>query len=226
MKNNTRWNGETRKFENAAAAAAATVKKIPDPVAHQPTQPPKDIGYFKIPGPQATPQANPPHRAISSRVLQLSPQKKEREFELPFAWMFRPAGRRREIAPAKRLVLVGLGLGIVLFSAYLTNIVTIYWFGTKDGENTPASITATIAIACIFMAVEIWLWVGGHSLIIWFLIAPLLAFDIYLNVKGLMIMLDVLDTVRWYSEQWFLLAAAGAACALIGEKLMSEGWRD
>lgn len=89
------------------------------------------------------------------------------------------------------------------------------------------ALALTIVVSLIFMLVEVFVWKGGHSTVVWIIASIFLFLDVYMNIKGCM---QLLNTQSWGPLDMDTGGAfvfwIGAGSALLPELFWSIGWKD
>lgn len=140
------------------------------------------------------------------------------EFGEPMEWAARMFEAQHGPSPFHRLISIGGGIGIWVFSAMLTNRLgqTLYhikpqdwWFG--------------YAITFFFSVLEVIFWQKGHSIAVRSLLVLAMLADVAVNVLGLMNFAGLETLQPDLGSSILVIFAIG--CALLPEPMMAAGAR-
>jgi hypothetical protein len=238
--NNTRWPGQ--RFENTAAATPTIEEALPGiPGQPIPGEKPKGAAAPRKQYRRDDYEQEPKddydaprrkRRATGSRHRATSSQERTQPAPPPpaWGWLFKPAGggrRARAIPPGERIV---LGLGALLLwacSAFLTNLFlrSLFPVFNQSSDLNLGTLVAGVIISLIFMAVELFMWVGQHEFSVGLLVLVLMGLDVWMNIVGMMQLLGV-EHFQLTNISGFIILVVGTTLALLPEKLMAVAWRD
>lgn len=172
-----------------------------------------------------------PKPAPRNETTQTRPEKRETERRpaqpprIPFEGLFRPVGTKHKSAPARRVTLVGAGILLWAFSAYLSALAIQHYIPAFQGaEISTGSAIMGLAITFLLSGVELMIFKSG-GLEWWGVIVAVILYgvDIWINLDGV-VRLSHAAGLWGYGLGTALMLVAGIGAAVAPELFIKVGW--